>query len=314
MGLILALDIGGTKMAAGIVDDSGALLVNHATPTPRTPDAEQLFKTLLDLCEKVLATKPRDSVIAIGVGCGGPMDYATGRVSPLNIPAWREFPLRDRLTAAFHWPTVVDNDAKAYALGEHWVGEGQGSRALLGMVVSTGVGGGIVLEGKLIHGARGNAGHIGHVIADPGGRQCACGARGCVEAIASGPSIVRQIRDAISSGRRTGLTTTASAADVAAAARAGDALAQEVFANVGKALGRGIAAACALIDLDRVVIGGGVSAAADLFSPVLRAELDRIARLEFCREIDVRVSSLVGEPSLVGAAALTAAQHWEERD
>ena len=128
--------------------------------------------------------------VAVGVGCGGPMLPGGETVSPLNIPGWRGFPLRDRLAALTGLPVWVDNDAKALALGEGWVGAAAGERDYLAMVVSTGVGGGIVLDGRLLHGASGNAGHIGHVIVvEDGGRRCACGASGCLEAEASGLSI-----------------------------------------------------------------------------------------------------------------------------
>lgn len=302
---VLAIDVGGTKLAAALVNGDWAVRGARSVPTPATTDAEALFDTLAGLCGAVLAATPDARPVAIGVGCGGPMNCFAGCVSPLNIPAWRDFPLRDRLAERFGLPTLVDNDAKAYALGEHRVGQGRGARGLLGMVVSTGVGGGIVLDGRLIHGAHGNAGHVGHVIAVPGGRLCACGARGCVEAIASGPSIVRQAAEAIEVGRSTTLRRYPTTPDVATAARSGDALALEIFCDVGLALARGIAAAAALIDLDRVVIGGGVSVAADLFLPALRAELDACARLDFTRGLEVRISRLVVEASLVGAAALT---------
>src|ERR1700681_132377 len=125
------------------------------------------------------------------------MQYPSGFVSPLNIPVWRQgFPLRARLTEAFDLPCVVDNDAKALALGERWQGAGRGSNNMLGMVVSTGVGGGIILDGQLLHGHAGNAGHIGHIIVSPGGPLCGCGARGCVEGIASGSGLTRRLNSA----------------------------------------------------------------------------------------------------------------------
>src|SRR5215208_5355111 len=174
---VLALDIGGTKLAAGVVRADGQTLVQDQAPTRASETADALFDDLVTLGDRILAqagVRP-DDLEGIGVGCGGPMVYPEGRVSPLNIPAWRDFPLRAALEARYGRPTRVDNDAKAFALGEHWLGAGQGARCLLGMVVSTGVGGGIVEGGRLIHGARGNAGHIGHVVAFPNGPHCECG-------------------------------------------------------------------------------------------------------------------------------------------
>ena len=190
--LVLAIDVGGTKLATGIVDAAGAVAGYVELPTPAA-DAETIFGQLRAAIARSLDATgvPASRLEGVGVGCGGPMRYPEGRVSPLNIPGWRDFPLRARLAEALGCPVVVDNDAKAMALGEHWRGAGQGARCLLGMVVSTGVGGGIVVDGRLLHGAQGNAGHIGHVIVAPNGPRCPCGARGCVEAVASGPSIAR---------------------------------------------------------------------------------------------------------------------------
>ena len=162
-------------MAGAIVDTDGQLLASQRVSTARTHDPEVLFSELRGLCAGLLGSA---SVAAIGVGCGGPMLYPQGVVSPLNIPAWRGFPLRERLASAFGLPCVVDNDAKALALGERWHGAGHGANNMLGMVVSTGVGGGIILDGHLLHGSGGNAGHIGHIIVWPNGPLCGCGARG----------------------------------------------------------------------------------------------------------------------------------------
>lgn len=301
---VLAIDIGGTKMAAAVVTAEGTILVEQQTPT-RAESADALFQRLLDICERALSetgTSPEE-LRGIGVGCGGPMRFPEGVVSPLNIPLWRELPLRERLAQRFGRPTIVDNDAKAYALGERWIGGGQGARALLGIVVSTGVGGGFVVDGRLLHGAHGNAGHIGHVSVSAGGPRCACGARGCVEAIASGPSMVRRARRiAARQGQR--LPADYTAEDLARDARGGDQRALGLFREAGSALGQGIAAAASLVDLDRVIVGGGVSRVADLFWPDLLDALNRTARLDFTRDLDVRVSELRVSASLAGAAAL----------
>ena len=184
---VIAVDVGGTKLAAGVVGDDGTLTQRVDTRTPLDVDADALFATLAGLVDRLDA---RDAV-AVGVGCGGPMDRGGDHVSPLNIHAWRDFPLRERLAAHTARPVWVDNDAKALALGEGWVGAAVGAADYIGMVVSTGVGGGVVLDGRLLDGADGNAGHIGHVIVEPGGRECPCGARGCLEAEASGSAIAR---------------------------------------------------------------------------------------------------------------------------
>jgi glucokinase len=305
--LVLAVDVGGTKMAAGVVDRTGQVAGAVEVPTPAA-DAEGLFATLQTAITRSLTAAGVEpaAITAIGVGCGGPMQFPAGIVSPLNIPGWRDYPLRARLVEAYGCPVVVDNDAKAMALGEYWRGAGRGTRSFLGMVVSTGVGGGIVVEGALLHGARGNAGHVGHVIVEPGGPRCACGARGCVEAVASGPSIARLARAALDRGAQSVLRDYAAptASDVADAARGGDALALALYARAGRALGRGIASATALLDLDRVAVGGGVSQAGSLLFEPLGAELARRARLSFARHVVVVPAELGRLAGLVGAAAL----------
>src|SRR5215813_2297261 len=189
----LAVDIGGTKLAAGLVEPAGRVLSWSQVPTPRDLDAEQLWRTLDTLVTGVLAAAevtPAD-LAGCGCGCGGPMEWPSGVVSPLNIPAWRDFPLRSRLAERLGGTVRVHNDAICLVAAEHWRGAGRGRDNVLGMVVSTGVGGGLVLDGRLIEGASGNAGHIGHVVVDPeDGPVCSCGGRGCLEAIARGPALV----------------------------------------------------------------------------------------------------------------------------
>jgi glucokinase len=289
---VLAIDIGGTQCGAAIVDAEGAPRGIRRVATPHDVDADRLFAAVVTLAESVRGGEPVD---AIGVGCGGPMRWPDGVVSPLHIPAWRAFPLRARLEQHFGRPCVVDNDAKAMALGEWWRGAGREAKALLGVIVSTGVGGGIVIDGRLLHGAHGNAGHIGHVIASPGGPRCECGTDGCVEAIASGHAIAARYGEAID------------AASVAARARHGDDRARSLFDEAGRALARGIAAAAVLCDIDRVVIGGGVALGAwDLLWRALESELAGVSRIEFARRLPhaVRPASLGANAGLVGAAAL----------
>src|SRR5438128_4345167 len=234
------------------------------------------------------------------------MLYPAGIVSPLNIPVWRQgFPVRARLATAFDRPCVVDNDAKALALGERWQGAGRGSNNMLGMVVSTGVGGGIILDGSLRHGSGGNAGHIGHVIVWPGGPLCGCGARGCVEGVASGSGLVRRLGDALAAGVTTSLAPGSTAADIAVAARQGDVLANELFRTAGEGVGRGIASTAALLDLELVVIGGSIALRAwDLLGPALESELERTARLDFTRSVRVLHAELGDTAGLLGGARL----------
>jgi glucokinase len=207
------------------------------------------------------------------------MDAGGEHVSPLNIPAWRAFPLRERLAAHTGLPTFVDNDAKALALGEGWVGAASGARDYIGMVVSTGVGGGIVLDGRLLDGQTGNAGHIGHLIVEPDGRRCGCGARGCLEAEASGTAIERI------TGR------------APAKAPLG------IRERTGTLVGRAVASVANLLDLPLAVVSGSVALGfGEPFFAAAQRELDARCRLEFSRGTRIVPGALGPDGPLIGAA------------
>jgi len=303
MSTALAVDIGGTKIAAGVVDADGRVRHSERVPTPRSDDPEVLWSALADLVTAVRG-KSEEQPIGIGVGCGGPMRWPEGVLSPLNIPAWRGFPLRARLQelSAERFgggPVRLHNDAICVAVAEHWRGAGRGHGHVLGMVVSTGVGGGLVLGGRLVDGGRGNAGHIGHVCVDPRGPQCVCGSRGCLEAIASGPSTAAW-------ARAQGWTNPAGddAATMTADARAGHPVALAALQRAGEALGVAIASASHLCDLDVVCVGGGLAQAGDLLFGPLHESYAAQARMEFARATRIVPAELGQEAGLVGAAAL----------
>lgn len=277
MDTALAIDVGGTKLAAGLVTDDGQVVASATAPS-LADDGEGLFRVLLALVEEVVGD---GDVTVCGVGCGGPMTMGGESVSPLNIRAWRDFPLRSRLTEATGLATFVDNDAKALALGEGWKGAAAGEESFIAMVVSTGVGGGIVLDGRLLDGASGNAGHIGHLCVEPEGRTCACGARGCLEAEASGTAI------AAIPGRP--------------AAEAGP----EVVARTGRLVGRAVASVANLLDLGLAVVAGSVALGyGDAFFAAAQAQLDAQARLSFSAGARIRPAGLGAAGPLVGAAAV----------
>jgi glucokinase len=276
----LAVDIGGTKLACGLVDQDGGLHHRLDRPTLDGDDAEALFSTLAGLVDAVSGSAHGD-VEVCGVGCGGPMRPGGTHVSPLNIPAWRDFPLRDRLAAHTGLATYVDNDAKALALGEGWTGAARGEADFLAMVVSTGVGGGIVLDGRLLDGAAGNAGHIGHVIVEPDGALCRCGAQGCLEAEASGLAIER------ATGRPP--------------AEAG----AEVRERTGRLVGRAVASVANLLDLRLAVVGGSVALGyGDDFFKAARAELEARSRIEFAHGVRLVPAGLGPDGPVIGAAAV----------
>lgn len=302
---VLAVDIGGTKMAAGVVEPGGRLITWDKTPTPHDLDAEPLWRTLDTLITRVLEAAgiagPAD-LAGVGCGCGGPMQWPAGLVSPLNIPGWREFPLRRRLAARFGGiPVRVHNDAICMTAAEHWRGAGRGRRNVLGIVVSTGVGGGLVLDGKLIAGASGNAGHVGHVVVYPDdGPPCVCGGRGCLEAIARGPALVAWAQG---EGWRPGQLD-ATAKDLADDGAQGHPVGRAALRRAGRALGIAIASATSLCDLEVVSVGGGLSQAGGMLFDPLEEALRAHARLDFAREVRVVAAALGQSAGLVGAAAL----------
>jgi glucokinase len=278
----LAIDIGGTKVASALVDGTGRPTGPSAlAPTPVGGDAEATFAAVAGVVTAALAVAGPAVPVVCGVGCGGPMTAGGDAVSPLNIPAWRGFPLRRRLAELSGLPTFVDNDAKALALAEGWVGAAAGVSDFIAMVVSTGVGGGVVLGGRLLDGADGNAGHVGHVVVVPDGRPCACGGRGCLEAEASGPSI--------------------EAATGRPAARA----TPEVVARTGRLVGLALASVANLLDLRLAVVAGSVALGFGApFFAAAQAELDARSRLEFSRGARVVPAGLGARGPIVGAAAV----------
>jgi glucokinase len=297
----LALDIGGTKIAAGLVDADGTLVAREQLPTPDGDDAEAIWDVVAQL---VATMTTRSAVRGAGIGSAGPIHLPTGTVSPINITAWQNFPIRDRVAAMLPGlPVRLGGDGLCMALGEHWRGAGRGASFLLGMVVSTGVGGGLVLDGKPYDGRTGNAGHVGHVVvdglADDGGELCSCGGHGCVETIAAGPRMTRWAR-----GHGWAGPPNADAKELADAAAAGDALARNAFRRGATAVAAMIASVGAVCDLDLVVIGGGVAKSGGLLFDPLHEALSRYARLDFIAGLRVLPAELGGDAGLIGAAAL----------
>lgn len=267
-------------MAACVVDGTGGLHAGGQVPTPRSDDPEAVFGALAELVGRVMAADVPAPVVC-GVGCGGPMAVGGVTVSPLNIPAWREFPLKGRLEELTGLPAGVDNDAKALALGEGWQGAAAGVDDFLAMVVSTGVGGGIVLGGRLLDGAMGNAGHIGHVIVEPDGRLCACGGRGCLEAEASGLSI--------------GMVTGRPASEAS----------EQVRRRTGTLVGRAVASVANLLDLRLAVVAGSVALGfGRTFFRAAQEEVDARACLSFSRGTRIVPAGLGANGPLVGAGAV----------
>ena len=274
---ILAVDVGATKLAAARVTSDGVIKKRSSTPT-ESRNGEELFRKLISLSEEVLDGTEVDGC---GVGSAGPMRNNGEEISPLNIPQWRNFPLRSKLSEALGIPVALDNDAKAIALGEGWVGAASGHKNYLAMVVSTGIGGGFVIDGKLLDGEMGNAGHIGHINVEPDGPMCACGSNGCLEAVASGGAIEKE----------TGMPATEAS--------------EEVKIRCGYFVGKAISIAVNLLNIPTVLIGGSVALGfGPIFLNQVRLTAASFCGLDFTKNLQINFASLKDEAPLIGAAAV----------
>ena len=304
--LVAALDIGGTKIAGALVDGHGRILLRAQRATPAQEDGDTVMRAVEETLGELTDSPLWGRAGALGIGSAGPVDASTGTVSPVNVPGWRDYPLVSRVReAAGGLPVELIGDGVAITAAEHWQGAARGHDNALCMVVSTGVGGGLVLNGQLHAGPTGNAGHIGHISVDLDGDPCPCGARGCVERIASGPNIARR---ALENGWRPGPDGDTSAAAVADAARGGDPVAVASFQRAAQALAAGIAATATLVEIDIAVIGGGVGKAGDVLFEPLRKALGDYATLSFVQRLTIVPAQMGTDAGLVGAAAAALAK------
>ncbi|MEU9143501.1 ROK family protein [Streptomyces sp. NPDC048349] len=304
--MTVAIDIGGTKIAGALVHPDGGMTATTRRPTPRGGDAEAVMAAVTEVITDLSGSPLWPSAVRCGIGSAGPVDSSRGTVSPVNIAAWREFPVQARVTAELAArgaavPAVLAGDGVAMTAAEHWLGAARGHANALCMVVSTGVGGGLILNNQLHPGPTGNAGHIGHISVAFDGEPCVCGSRGCVESIASGTAIADWARAQGWTPPEPGGDATA--AGMAAAAEAGDPVALAAFDRAGRALAAAIAATATLVETDIAVIGGGVAASGEtLFAPI-RSHLADYATLSFVRKLEVVPASLGTHAGLIGAAA-----------
>jgi glucokinase len=282
--VILAVDIGGSKFAAGLVTFRGELLDRSRVDVERDVGPQSHYAALASIVGEQLEQSRRQHgarVRAIGVGCAGPVERHVETVSPVNITAWRRFPLRQHLHDLTGLPVYGDLDAKALALAEGWLGAARGVSSFCAMTVSTGISGGFVIDGELLDGASGNAGQVGHLIVEPGGRRCGCGARGCLEAEASGLAI-----EAI-----TGRSPTEPTYDI--------------MRRTGRLVGRAAGMICSAMDLDLVVVGGGVALGfAATFFNAAQEEIDAVARVGQGAAARMTPARLGDQGPLVGAGAV----------
>jgi glucokinase len=309
--LVLGLDVGGTKIAAGVVDRGGQVLSMEVAPSRVHEGPDAMIDRHLDLGRAAVAAAavPWGQIRAVGIACGGPLDPFAGIIqSPPGLPGWNDVPLVAIVEAALRRPAVVGNDATACAIAEWWFGIGRerGVRNLVYLTISTGVGGGLILDGRVYRGAAGNAGELGHLTIDYQGRQCGCGRRGCLEAYASGPQIAARARERIAAGGASTLAALpeVTARDVAQAAAEGDPLAREVWDETTEMLGSAVANILDVFNPELVVLGGGVTRAGDqLLRPVHEAAL-RQAMAPARNAADIVLAGLGEELGVVSAATV----------
>ena len=302
---VLAIDIGGTKIAVALVADDGTVLHHTVRPTASSADPETVFVPCASAVRAVLADAAESgrslTDLDVGIGSAGPIDAPAATISPVNIAAWRAYPIVDRVREVVRdiVPGEVRirlaGDGHCIALGEHWLGAGRSVDTMLGMVLSTGVGGGAVMDNQLFAGTTGNAVHIGHTSVDAFGERCACGAIGCVEQYARGP---RMVENAKARGWAGGDDAQALTRD----ARAGDATALAVIDDAMRYLAAGIAACAIYLDITYVVLGGGVSKAGAVIFEPLRRHLADFTTLPYVRDLQV-VPAELENAGLLGAAS-----------
>jgi glucokinase len=294
MKFALAVDIGGTKATVATVDETFNILQRREISTGSAPDLEV---ALGQACDEVLHATPGD-LIGVGIGSAGPLDLVEGTISPVNIPSWRPFRVVDFFQSRTHSAHVIlHGDGMAVADAEHQLGAGRGSRNMLGMVVSTGVGGGLILNGNLIAGQSGNVSFFGHHSINHTGRRCTCGRIGCVEAYASGPSMVRRARELGWDGESDDFIA------LAESARNGDSKALTAIDEGAHALAVAIINVAAINDLDLVVIGGGVSHAGDIYwNPLMRHIAAESSAISFLSGLKIKRAELLRDSGLLGAA------------
>ncbi len=317
--LAIGIDLGGTKIAGALVTRDGQVVAEVREPTRPEEGVEPVIGRIADCIRALQAQAGTDHRIAgIGIGAAGSTDHIRGVVIMGSNLRWVNVPLRDRLIAhlgeAWTGPIRVAKDTNAAALGELLYGAGRGARAILYVTVGTGIGGGLVLDGKLVHGVSGGAADLGHLIVETNGPLCGCGKRGCVEALASGPAIARQAREQLAAGQPSILSTrpidTLTAVDVVEAAQQGDALARAIITQAGERLGMVLAWSVDLVNPERIIIGGGVAAAGDLLLEPIRKTIAVRALPSNVEAVRVVPAGLGANSGEIGAAALV----WAEAD
>ena len=299
-------------MRVALIDETGKIAVREAISTLAQQGREDVVKRLMELTEKVFSQAASGSVVSIGACLPGPIDPRSGVVyNPPNLPGWDGFSLRPELESRFPVPATFGNDANLAALAEQRYGAGQGNNDLIYLTVSTGIGGGIIADGRLYVGYRGFSGELGHIIIDPDGPICNCGNHGCLEAMASGTAVARIARERLSGGESSSVLAEAggnlesvNAQIVAEAAESGDRMSLEIMSEAANNLGIGIVSLLHVFDPEVIVIGGGMSQSLDLLLPGISRQIEMRGMTHIKGRQPIVKSRLGDEIGVLGAAAL----------
>jgi glucokinase len=315
---IIGVDLGGTNIVVGAMSADGQQsYAMRSISTSAESGAEGVADRIVGLIEGVIldtieqTNASRSDFIGVGIGAPGPLDREKGLVIVAPNLGWRNFPLRDRIGERLHLPATLDNDANCATVGEWWQGAAQGGTNVIGITIGTGIGGGLILDGKLFHGSSDVAGEIGHTTIDLNGRHCKCGNYGCLEAYASGPAIATRAREVLVREETASLLPSLvgnklemiTAETVYKAARQGDAVANEIVRDTARYLGAGIANLLNIVNADVVVVAGGVTQAGDALFVPLQAEVRRRAFRSAVDATRIVPGQLPGTAGVVGAVA-----------
>ena len=314
----IGIDLGGTNIKGGVVDGDGSVVYRTSIATMGDEGRDVVLDRIAMLIDQVHEAAGLDwnVIAAIGIGSPGPLDPKRGLiVHAPNLPGWENLPLRDIMEKRFPVPVLVENDANAAAFGETWVGAGKGCTATILLTLGTGIGGGIVLNGKVWQGADGMGAELGHMTIDYQGRKCNCGSQGCIEAYASATAMVRRMREAIEAGEESSMKATIddpekfTAAGIHDAAVAGDALAARILDETGRLLGVAIASFINIFNPERVILSGGMTEAGEMLFGPMREEVARRAFDLSVEGCEIVKAALPADAGIIGAAAFALQQH-----
>ena len=302
--LAIGIDMGGTNIRLALVTDDGTIITSARHKTSAQEGKDSVIARLSSAASELIAEgQGHGTVIGVGIGAPGLIENGVVRCSP-NLPGWNDVPFQRILGEALALPVILENDANAVAYGEKSTGAGKGLNSLICITLGTGVGGGLILDGKIWRGAFGMAGEVGHIVVEPDGNKCSCGNRGCLETYASATGIVRTARDTVNKGDASWDIGTLTTETLEGAARGGDKAAASLFAGAGRYLGIGIASLLHILNPEAVILGGGVARAWDLFYPSLSEEIKQRCFKEIAERTRILPASLGDNAGILGAARL----------